>query len=251
MWKAQHIVGDATPRWIFLSCIRKQVNQAMGIKSVSGICPWSLLQFLAPGSCLERLDFPQWWSVLRVVQCFQSCFILAIEILTKTYGKLMSFSEAQSPALGTMSVPCTWVLCSWEVVVMMRVDSGTMWGGSELAGTSLQRILCSHLWLTCTADSGLLEIMASWALQQTQPSVPLHCHGSEQILKEGISSIQYCSDAPDLALGPLLILNSCHLEKGKDTVCSQGCCRRGPVYWEHWKHQRSGLRCPSSDDAPW
>ena len=45
-WRPLLTVGGASPRLVFLDAIRRQAEQAMGNKAVSGILPWLLLQFL-------------------------------------------------------------------------------------------------------------------------------------------------------------------------------------------------------------
>jgi hypothetical protein len=46
-------VGGANPRQVVLDCINKPTEQATRSKPISSITPWSLLQFLPPGFCLE------------------------------------------------------------------------------------------------------------------------------------------------------------------------------------------------------
>lgn len=47
--------AEPFPWQVVLGCIRKQTEQAMKQKPVSNIPPWSLLQFLRPGSTHEFL----------------------------------------------------------------------------------------------------------------------------------------------------------------------------------------------------
>jgi hypothetical protein len=46
-------VTGATPGLVVVGAIRKQAEQAIGSKPVSSTPPWSLLQFLPLGSCLN------------------------------------------------------------------------------------------------------------------------------------------------------------------------------------------------------
>jgi hypothetical protein len=44
-------MGGPTPMLVVLGAIKKQVEQAMGSKSVSSTLPWPVPQLLPPGSC--------------------------------------------------------------------------------------------------------------------------------------------------------------------------------------------------------
>lgn len=57
---SQHTKGDTTSAQMILGGIRKKTGETMASKPVRSPPPWSLLQLLPPGSCLEPLvGFPQ------------------------------------------------------------------------------------------------------------------------------------------------------------------------------------------------
>lgn len=49
--RAQPTVGRATPRYVALGSIRKQIKEVMRNKPVSSVPPWFLLQLPPLGSC--------------------------------------------------------------------------------------------------------------------------------------------------------------------------------------------------------
>ena len=54
--RAQFTVGGSTAGLVVLRALRKQAEQAIGIKPISSTPLWPLLQFLPPGPALASLS---------------------------------------------------------------------------------------------------------------------------------------------------------------------------------------------------
>jgi hypothetical protein len=70
----------AVPGPAVLSCIRKKAEMVMEEKPVNNIPPWSLLQFLPQGSCLEFLSWlPSMDCDFSPQAAFGQCLVTSIE----------------------------------------------------------------------------------------------------------------------------------------------------------------------------